>query len=495
MATTHQPPNPRSIELSADERAALGHAALAWALNYFETTADAPVYPAVSAQQLSSLVGEPLPEDPQALNAVMEQFAGLAALGRKNGHPRMFGYVQSSGSFAGVVADLLASALNQNVTSWRSAPSATTVEHQVIDWMKAMSGFAPSAAGIVLSGGSMANFAALAVALRASTDVDINQLGVAAFPGKPRIYGSAMTHMSIAKAAAMLGIGRDAVQLIPVGADFRMDVDALRRRIASDRAFGFRPVCVVGNAGDVNTGAIDPLDAIADVCVETGVWFHVDGSYGGFAARAPLAADALSAIGRADSLSLDPHKWLFAPLDVGCLLVRDPHHLRHAFAHGAAYIDVIADGDMSEFAFWDHGPELSRRFRALKIWFILKCHGARAIRAAIDDNIAVAQQLAAVIDASDDFERLAPVPLSIVCFRYRPASLRGAGDHTEALNAFNRHLMVEVQRDGDSYLSNAQIGANFALRACIVNFRTTTADAGHVLETIRRVAARISAPV
>jgi len=483
------------IELSAAERDVLGQAALAWALDYFETTTDGPVYPAVSAQQLLSLVDEPLPEEPQALNAVMEQFAALAALGRKNGHPRMFGYVQSSGSFAGVAADLLASALNQNVTSWRSAPSATTVEHQVIDWMKAMSGFAPSSGGILLSGGSMANFAALAVALRASTDVDINQVGVAALPGQPRIYGSAMTHMSIAKAAAMLGIGRDAVQLIPVGADFRMDVDALRRRIASDRAFGFRPTCVVGNAGDVNTGAIDPLGAIADVCVETGVWFHVDGSYGGFAARAPLAADALSAIGRADSLSLDPHKWLFAPLDAGCLLVRDPLHLRHAFAHSAAYVDVIADTDMSEFAFWDHGPELSRRFRALKIWFILKCHGARAIRAAINDNIAVAQELAALIDASDDFERLAPVPLSIVCFRYLPASLRGVGDHTAALNAFNRALMLEVQRDGDSYLSNAQVGAAFALRACIVNFRTRTSDARRLLETIRRVAVRPEASV
>ena len=483
------------MELSTGEREALGRAALAWALDYFETTTDGPVYPAVSAQQLSSLVDEPLPEEPQALNAVMEQFAALAALGRKNGHPRMFGYVQSSGSFAGVAADLLASALNQNVTSWRSAPSATTVEHQVIDWMKAMSGFAPSSGGILLSGGSMANFAALAVALRASTDVDINQVGVAALPGQPRIYGSTMTHMSIAKAAAMLGVGRDAIVPIPVDAEFRMDPAALESRIRADRAAGCHIVCVVANAGDVNTGAIDPLDAIADICARADVWLHVDGSYGGLAAGAPSVGSALAALGRADSLSLDPHKWLYAPLDVGCLLVKDARRLRQTFAQGAAYIDVIADGDMSEFAFWDHGPELSRRFRALKIWFILKCHGARAIRAAIDDNIAVAQQLAALIDASDDFERLAPVPLSIVCFRYLPASLRGAGDHTAALNAFNRALMLEVQRDGDSYLSNAQIGAAFALRACIVNFRTRTSDARRLLETIRRVAVRPEASV
>lgn len=494
------------IELSPGEREALGRAALVWALDYFDAAADTPVYPAVTARGLLASTDEPLPEAAQPISDVMDQFAALAALGRKNGHPRMFGYVQSSGSFAGVAADFLASALNQNVTSWRSAPSATTVEHLVIDWLKTMVGFDPAGGGVLLSGGSLANFAGLAVALRASSSIDINQQGVAALPGPPRIYASAMTHMSTPKAAAMLGLGRDAIVPIPVDSQFRMDPAALESRIRADRAAGGHIVCVVANAGDVNTGAIDPLEAIAEVCARTEVWLHVDGSYGGLAAGAPRAGAALAALGRADSLSLDPHKWLYAPLDVGCLLVKDAGRLRQAFAQGAAYIDVIADGDMSEFAFWDHGPELTRRFRALKIWFILKIHGAAAIRAAIDDNIAVAQHLAALIDASDDFERLAPVPLSIVCFRYLPASLRlarrspwakaaGAGGDTAALNAFNRALMVELQRDGDSYLSNAQIGDAFALRACIVNFRTRVEDAAHLLATIRRLAARASASV
>ena len=202
-------------------------------------------------------------------------------------------------------------------------------------------------------------------------------------------------------------------------------------------------------------------------------------------ALAPRAAARWQALGRADSLSLDPHKWLFAPLDAGCLLVRDARRLRRAFSHGAAYIDVVADRDMSEFAFWDHGPELSRRFRALKIWFILKCHGARAIQRRDRRQHRVAQHARALaIDASDDFERVAPVPLSIVCFRYAPARLRGNDD---ALNAFNRALMVEVQRDGEAYLSNAMIGGDFALRACIVNYRTRPADVGHACS--RRFAA------
>lgn len=479
------------IELSPGEREALGRAALAWALDYFDTTGEAPIYPAVTPGELVAMAGGPLPEAGEPIPDVMDQFAALAALGRKNGHPRMFGYVQSSGSFAGVAADFLASALNQNVTSWRSAPSATTVEHVVIDWLKTMVGFHPAGSGVLLSGGSFANFAGLAVALRASTSVDVNTLGVGALPGAPRIYTSAMTHMSTPKAAAMLGLGRDAIVAIPVDGDFRMDVTALEARIRADRAAGCHIVCVVANAGDVNTGAIDPIAAIADVCERTGVWLHIDGSYGGLAAGTPRAGDAMAALGRADSLSLDPHKWLYAPLDCGCLLVKDPARLRQTFAQGASYIDVIGDADMSEFAFWDHGPELSRRFRALKIWFILKIHGAAAIRASIDGNIAVAQHLAALIDASDDFERLAPVPLSIVCFRYLPASFRGRRDDAAALDAFNRRLMVEVQRDGDSYLSNAQINGAFALRACIVNFRTQMADTSHLLDTIRRVAARI----
>jgi aromatic-L-amino-acid decarboxylase len=469
------------IDLTSAEREQLGRAALEWALGYFAEQTELPVYPTVSASELTARLSNTLPNDPQDPATVMADFDAVARFGRHNGHPRMFGYVQSSGSFAGVVADFLASAINQNVTSWRSAPAATTIEHQVIEWLKMMVGFDPTGEGILLSGGSFANFAGLAAALRASTDVDLNQRGVAALPGRPRIYTSEMTHMSMPKAASMLGIGKDAIVRVPVDHALRMDPQALRRQIASDRAAGFHPVCVVATAGDVNTGAIDPLDAIADACSDTGLWLHIDGSYGALAAQSSYVGGAMAALARADSLSLDPHKWLYAPLDVGCLLVRNPSTLRRAFSEGAGYIDVVADRDMSEFAYWDHSPELSRRFRALKIWFVLKIHGARAIQQAIDGNIEVAQHLGALIDASDDFERVAPVPLSIVCFRYRK------GD-----DAFNKQLMVEIQRDGESYVSNATINGRFALRACIVNFRTQRADAERLLGSIRRVAARMA---
>jgi aromatic-L-amino-acid decarboxylase len=469
-----------AFELTAGQREQLGRAALEWALTYFNEQASRSIYPSASARDLSAQLAGALPIEGQPIDAVMADFANVAAGARHNGHPRMFGYVQSSGSFAGVAADFLASALNQNVTSWRSAPSATTIEHQVIDWLKEMVGFDPAGTGVLLSGGSFANFAGVAVALRASTELDLNRLGVAALPGQPRIYASALTHMSIGKAASMLGVGKDAIVELPVDASLGMDVAALAARIREDRAAGHHPVCVVATAGDASAGAIDPLDAIADVCAAEKLWLHVDGSYGALAARSAHVGSALASLHRADSMSLDPHKWLFAPLDAGCLLVRDPAALRRAFSTGADYIDVVADRDMSDFAYWDHSPELSRRFRALKIWFILKLHGAAAVQEAIDANIDAARHLADLIEGSADFELLAPVPLSIVCFRYK-------GE-----DAFNKRLMLEVQRDGDSYLSNAMIGGRFALRACIVNFRTERADVERLLATIRRVAARMA---
>ena len=483
MLRGYDSPVTNGIEMTAGQRETLGKSALEWALTYFEQQAHLRVYPSASAAELSAQLAESIPASPQDVEAIMRDFARVVDGARHNGHPRMFGYVQSSGSFAGVIGDLLASALNQNVTSWRSAPSATTIERQVIDWLKQMAGFDASGSGILLSGGSFANFAGLAVALRNCSDVDINQLGVAALPGRPRIYASKMTHMSIGKAAAMLGIGREAIVPIAVDDNHRMDPHALDRQIAADKAAGFLPVCVIATAGDVNTGAIDPIGAIADACSADrhDVWLHVDGSYGALAARSRHVGAGMAALSHVDSMSLDPHKWLYAPLDVGCLLVREQRALRDAFAVSADYINVVADRDMSEFAYWDHGPELSRRFRALKIWFMLKIHGAQAIQDAIDSNIAVARHLAALVEESDDFELAAPAPLSIVCFRYK------AGD-----DDFNKRLMVEVQRDGDSYLSNATINGRFALRACIVNFRTTTADAGRLLATIRRVAARMT---
>jgi aromatic-L-amino-acid/L-tryptophan decarboxylase len=458
-------------------REALGRDALRIVLDWFDTIGERRLYPEVSAPALEARLSSSLPMTPQDPAAILAELSYHVLPGtRDNGHPRMFGYVQSSGTFAGAIGDFLASAVNANVTSWRSSPSGTVIDRQVIAWMKELAGFDPAGDGILVSGGSMANLVAI-VAAAGATHPAVPRRGVRALPGEPVVYASSAVHMSVPKAAAIAGLGREALRTLPADAAYRLDPAALDRAIAADRRAGRVPICVVVNVGDVNTGAIDPIEAVADVCARHGVWLHGDGAYGGFARLAPSAAPALAGLHRLDSLSLDPHKWLFVPVDSGCILVRDVAALRRAFGYAADYVDVIATPQMSEYAFWDYGPELTRRFRALKIWLALKAYGVQAIADTIERNISLARRLAALVDASDDFERLAPVPLSIVNFRY----VRRGAD----LNALNRELMLRVQHGGRSYLSNAMLGDAFALRACIVNHRTTDADLDALIEEIR----------
>jgi glutamate/tyrosine decarboxylase-like PLP-dependent enzyme len=476
------------LDGTRDGREKLGRDALAWVLDWFSTVGERRLYPDISASSLERHFSGSLPLDPEQPGAILAEFAAhVAANSRDNGHPRMFGYVQSSGTFVGAVGDFLASALNANVTSWRSSPAATTIERQVIGWIKALVGFSPRGDGLLVSGGSMANLVGIVTAVTAAHP-DVASRGVRSMPGDPVLYASSLVHMSIPKAAAIAGLGRHAVRTLPVDAEFRLDVAALDRAIEEDRRGGCIPVCVVVNVGDVNTGAIDPVEAVADVCRRHRVWLHADGAYGGFARLAPSAAGALSGLGLVDSISLDPHKWLFVPVDSGCILVRDAAALGRAFRYAAEYVDVIATPEMSEYAFWDYGPELTRRFRALKIWMALKAYGVRALSAAIERNITLARRLAALIDESDDFERLAPVPLSIVCFRYVGSARSGERASEDELNDLNRTLMLRVQHGGRSYLSNAAIDGRFALRACIVNHRTVEADLVALLDEIRRSA-------
>jgi aromatic-L-amino-acid/L-tryptophan decarboxylase len=471
------------FDWTSSEREQLGRDALAWVLEWFSATGERRLYPEISAPALEARLAAPLPMDPQDARAILAEFATHVAVNsRDNGHPRMFGYVQSSGTFVGAVGDFLASALNTNVTSWRSAPAGTTIERQVIGWMQELVGFDAAGHGLLVSGGSMANLVGIVTAVTAAHP-DIADRGVRSLPGEPVIYASNRVHMSIPKAAAIAGLGRHAVRLLPVDDEFRLDVAALDRAIEQDRRDGRVPICVVANVGDVNTGAVDPIEAVAEVCRRRRVWLHADGAYGGFARLAPSAADLLRGLHLVDSISLDPHKWLFVPVDSGCILVRDESALRRAFRYAAEYVDVIATPEMSEYAFWDYGPELTRRFRALKIWMAFKAYGVRALSDAIERNIVLARRLAAMIDDSADFERLAPVPLSIVCFRHT------GGRESDA---HNREVMLRVQHGGRSYLSNATIDGRFALRVCIVNHRTSDADLVALLDEIRVAAAGVS---
>lgn len=448
---------------------------------YYAELPALPVMPVTTAAAVRDLLFEPLPTEPATVSDALRIVRDVVyPLSRHNGHPRFFGYVASPGSTAAMMGDLLAAGLNANVTSWRSTPAAAELEHVVVDWLKAMIGYDPAAAGVLVSGGSMANFSALAAA-RTRAEPDLGRFG-AGRRGPLQVYTTAETHFSIEKAARLLGIGSENVQAVLTDTSLRMDVAELDRRIAADRQAGRNPMCIVANAGTVSTGMVDPLDKIANIAERHHVWLHVDGAYGAFAALAPSAKHLFTGIDRADSVALDPHKWLYTSVGCGCVLYRNPQSAIDTFAHNAEYTRPVGLFCDEAFAFWDLSPELSRPFRALSIWLQIKLWGMRDLAAAIESNIACARYFGSLVQKSQDFEMLAPVTLSIFCFRYRPVG------YTGNLDTLNERILINLQRAGSSYLSNALLGGKFALRGCVLNYRTTIQDMDVLLEDIRTAA-------
>jgi aromatic-L-amino-acid decarboxylase len=480
-----------------------GRAAVEWMLSYLASLRERRVYPSTTSQQIREQLDTGLPDEGagfEQLLAVMRDV--IEPLSRHNGHPRMFGYVQSPGTPIAAIADLLASTLNANLTAWRSAPAAVEIERLTIDWIKQILGYPPTAAGLFVSGGSMANLAALVAARRAKAPANLLRDGAQSLPQAMRVYASAETHHSIAKAAALLGIGHNNVRTVAVDERFRINTDDLVAKITDDARDGHLPFCVVANAGTVATGAFDSLAEVSRVARQFNLWIHVDASYGGGAALAGSTRHLFAAINEADSVALDPHKWLYLPVDCGCVLYRDPEAARATFAHDAEYTRVMETQSDEAFAFWDYGPELSRRFRALKVWMMLKGVGIAALGEAVENDLACARHLEGLVRASTDFEMLAPVELSIFCFRYVPARFKQELESADAqareradgqLNELNEQLLVALQRDGSSYLSNAQLGGRFALRGCVMNYRTTPRDMEILLDDLRRVARQIDA--
>jgi aromatic-L-amino-acid/L-tryptophan decarboxylase len=458
------------LPLTPEEFRALAERVVTLAAGLLGDLPTARAFPETSGAEVSAAFDAPLPEDglgPAALDAL----ARVVALSRPPG-PRFFGYVLGSGEPVAALADLLASVLNQNVTAWRSAPAAVTIERVVVRWLAEAVG-CPGFVGSLTGGGSSANLMALAMAREARAPANAD--GVV--PGGV-LYASSEVHMSIPRAAALLGLGHAGVREIPVDGSFRMDVDALERAVGEDLAAGRRPIAVVASAGTVSTGAVDPLGPIAEVARRHGLWMHVDGAYGALAALA--VPEVFAGMERADSVSLDAHKWLYQPLDCGCLLYRDAGAARTAFSHTGDYTRSLLEDPVERFAFFEESPELSRRFRALKPWLSLRYHGVRAYRKSIRTDLALAQRLAAAVDARTELERLAPVPLSAVCFRHL-----GGGGRTDAeLDRLNQELLLRVVRRGRVFLSNATVRGRFALRACLVNHRTTGSDVDAIVTEV-----------
>jgi glutamate/tyrosine decarboxylase-like PLP-dependent enzyme len=467
--------NPR-LDLAEREIRELANTSVELMVEYYRDLPGRKVTGQLTAAELHKALDEPLPQRGMPAADILATVRDVIFAGsRHNGHPRFFGYVASPGNPVSATADLLASTLNSNVTSWRSGPATAKVEQVVIRWMKQIFGFPASSLGLLVSGGSIAHLSALAAA-RARAEPESRRTGMRPTKRALRIYISEEGHFSIAKAAAILGIGTDNVQAIPAGDDYRIDVGALEDHINDDLRAGHKPMCIVGNAGAVATGAVDPLDELARIAQRYSIWFHVDGAYGGFAALAPSARPLFAGIEQADSLAIDPHKWLYSSTGCGLVIYRDPAAASAAFSEDAEYTRTVGYEADEAFAFWDYGPELSRPFRALSVWMLLKYAGSDAIGAAIESNIRCAKYFETLIHKSGDFEMLAPVPLSIFCFR----STRG-----EDLNAANERLLTAIQRGGKSYVSNAKLKGRFALRGCVLNYRTTEADMDRLLEDVR----------
>ena len=470
------------LDPSADQLRDWGDYVVELMSDYFGNLIDRQVYRRMSSREIRDRLDPALPTEGIDFDLLLKVVREtIIPFSRQNAHPRMFGYVQSPGTPLGAFADLLASTLNANLTVWRSAPAPVELERLTIDWIRQILGFNGEAGGLFVSGGSMANLAAIAAA-RQAKDYSSRRL---------RIYASSETHFSIVKAAALLGIGRENVCHIAVDERFKIRVDDLVAKITADLQAGYVPFCVVANAGTVNTGAVDPLTEIREVADRFQLWMHVDGSYGAFAILAKSARELFLGLDRADSIALDPHKWLYLPVDVGCVIYRDPQIARAAFAHEAEYTRIIGQEADEAFAFWDYGPELSRRFRALKVWMLLKGVGLDALGAAIESNLACARHLESMVRSSDDFKMIAPVELSVFCFRHVPVQLRN--ESPQVIDVFNEHLLVALQRDGSSYLSNATLRSRFALRGCVLNYRTTLRDMEILLDDLRRVAKSLPA--
>lgn len=458
--------SPAPLDLSPDDFSALAARVGDEAVRHLRSLDETRIRPSTTGSESLDLFAGPVPEDgmgPAAFDAL-----GEVARHSRAGNARFFGYVMGSGEPVGALGDFFASVINQNATAWRSGPATAVIERTVVGWLAdalGCSGFS----GTLTSGGSLANLMGLAMARE--TKAPANEAGVTGGV----VYASTEVHMSIGKAVALLGLGRDNLRLLPTGADLRLDPDALRRAISEDRAAGRVPMAVVASAGTIVTGSIDPIAEIVEIARADDLWVHVDGAYG--APAAMVEPGLFRGLGDVDSLAVDAHKWLYQPLDCSVLLYRDAAAARRTFSLTDDYAASLSQDPVEGQVFFEETLELSRRVRALKLWLSLRYHGLNAFRESIAGNIGQARRLAALVDAEPDLERLAEVPLSAVCFRW-------TGADPATLDEANAAILDRVNRRGRVYLSNATVGGHFVLRACITNHRTTDADVEAVLEEV-----------
>jgi aromatic-L-amino-acid decarboxylase len=474
-----------------DAFAALAHRMVDDMLGHFRTVRDRPAWQPMPADVRASF-SEPVPWEGEGAERTYEDFV-RTVLPYPNGnlHPRFWGWVHGGGTPLGMMADMLASGLNPHLAGFNQAPAL--VEHEVIRWLAELMGMPAGASGVLVSGATMANVLGLAVARFAKArdaGFDVREDGLQGRAGsRMMLYGSAETHAWAKKAAELLGLGRASFRQIPVDDAYRIDVAALEAAVSADRAAGHLPFCVIGTAGTVNTGATDDLAWLARFCRAEHLWFHVDGAFGALARLSPALRPIVAGMEQADSVAFDLHKWMYMPFEVACVLVRDPAVHHAAFAATASYLAVPSRGVAAGgFPFAERGMDLTRNFKALKVWMSMKAYGVRAYADLIDQNVADAQYLAALVRADPDLELLAPAPLNVVCFRYAPADV--APDQLDALNA---EILIRVQEDGIAVPSGTKLRGHYAIRVANVNHRSRRGDFGILTEAVKHIGREIVA--
>jgi glutamate/tyrosine decarboxylase-like PLP-dependent enzyme len=457
-------------------------------MTWLETVRERPVWQRMPDTVRASFTGS-APRQPEGAEQAYADFtANVLPYPTGNIHPRFWGWVMGNGTPSAALAEMLAATMNPNVGGADHA--ANLVEAQVIEWCKEITGYAADASGILVSGGSMANLVGLAVARNASAGFDVRRLGVMggrrppvqAARGPMVLYASIETHSSVQKAVELMGLGEANYRRIPVNSQYEVDVAALAAAIAADRAAGCQPLCVVGNAGTVNTGAIDDLTALAELCRREKLWFHVDGAFGAIAALDPEYRARLAGMEQADSLAFDLHTWMYMPYEVGCVLVRHPETHRDTFSLTPGYLVHATRGTAAgDLWFSELGPQLSRGFRALKVWMSIKEHGLDRFAALVRQNVDQARYLGSLVEQHEELELLAPVPLNIVCYRYVAPGLS-----EEQLNALNAELLIRLQESGVAVPSNAVLNGHYALRVANTNYRSRREDFDLLVrETVR----------
>jgi len=454
-------------DMSAEDFRRYGHQVVEWIADYLSHPERYPVLSQNQPDQVKEALPSKAPERGEAMEAMLADLDRVIVPGMTHwNHPGFFAYFATSGSAPGILGEMLSAAFNVNAMLWRTSPSATELEEVTLEWLRQMIGLPDEFKGVIYDTASISTLCAIAAA-REAAGLQVREQGLGATGAKLRMYASEHVHSSVDKSAITLGIGQAGLRKIPSDGEYRMDSRALEQAIQEDRANGWQPFCVVATTGTTSTTSIDPVPAIADICGREGLWLHVDAAYGGSAAVVPEMRWVLEGSDRADSLVVNPHKGLFVPVDLSVLYCRKMNVLRGAFSLVPEYLRTGEGEEVKNFM--DYGPQLGRRFRALKFWFVMRYFGVEGLQARLRLQIALAREFADWVDQSDDFERLAPVPFSVVCFRAHPKSLSDEAD----LDTLNERLMDEVNRRGRVYLSHTKLAGKLTLRLAIGNIRTT----------------------